>query len=289
MKKIFNGFIGFSLTLALVFSTYSVSKAQVAVDENKLEDSYIQVIEYSDSVNSLLDMSLETYLENFYIGGYDNIDEYKNEYYLALSNEKANDKNIEMYVKENINVDDGISPLGAGDAWYYNTGTTLPRAASYTSYRLLDIIEKGDVIYEANGGLGVTGHAAIVEGRYWSTEHFQYYIRIIEAISPGVVRSVLEDGRVVDKGVSILKVKNATSRNVNDAVNFAVGELGTSYNLDFQKDYSSSETDWYCSELVWASYKNQGIDIETTGSYNEPGVTPRDLVNSSALELWFQY
>ncbi|MBQ9862641.1 MAG: hypothetical protein IJM28_01905, partial [Lachnospiraceae bacterium] len=56
--------------------------------------------------------------------------------------------------------------------------------------------------------------------------------------------------------------------------------LGKKYSLDFAKDTSSSEKDWYCSELVWAAYKNQGIDIEVAGN-GEPGVTPRDLRNSS--------
>lgn len=51
-------------------------------------------------------------------------------------------------------------------------------------------------------------------------------------------------------------------------------------NIDFKKNTSYYEKDWYCSELVWAAYYNQGIDIEKTG-INEPGVTPRDIRDSS--------
>jgi len=40
---------------------------------------------------------------------------------------------------------------------------------------------------------------------------------------------------------------------------------------------------WYCSELVWAVYYNLGIDIETTNLINEPGITPRDIKNSSEV------
>ncbi|MGD9675284.1 MAG: carboxypeptidase regulatory-like domain-containing protein, partial [Candidatus Bipolaricaulia bacterium] len=44
----------------------------------------------------------------------------------------------------------------------------------------------------------------------------------------------------------------------------------TSYNYQvpvfgdpvFQKDPDENETEWYCSELVWAAYYNQGVDIE---------------------------
>jgi len=52
---------------------------------------------------------------------------------------------------------------------------------------------------------------------------------------------------------------------------FCVGQLNKSYMIDFKKDTSAAEKDWYCSELVWAGYYIQGIDIETTGLYNEPG------------------
>ena len=77
--------------------------------------------------------------------------------------------------------------------WYYNTGERLPRAANYSKYNLLKIVEPGDIIYEANGGLGVTGHIAIVEGVFYDEKYQQYYIRIIEAIDAGVCRSVLDD------------------------------------------------------------------------------------------------
>ena len=60
---------------------------------------------------------------------------------------------------------------------------------------------------------------------------------------------------------------------------FAVSQLGKGYRLDLGKNTSGNEKDWYCSELVWAAYKNQGVDLET--SSGEPGVTPRDLLNSS--------
>lgn len=68
------------------------------------------------------------------------------------------------------------------------------------------------------------------------------------------------------------------------AVEFCIGEIGSSYKLDLAKDTSSSETDWYCSELNWAAYMNQEIDIEA--SIGEPGVTPRDITKySKATEL----
>lgn len=115
-------------------------------------------------------------------------------------------------------------------------------------------------------------------------EEVRRMIRIIEAINQGVVRSILDDSRVDDKDVSIYRVSDASSSDKDDAVAFCWGEFGSSYILDFSKDKSSSETDWYCSELVWAAYYNQDIDIETTVFLNEPGVTPRDIKRCAKVE-----
>ena len=108
------------------------------------------------------------------------------------------------------------------------------------------------------------------------------YIRLVEAIDVGVVRSILDDTRIDERKGTVLRVKSASTTVINNAVSFCVGELGSKYSLDFAKDRSSSETNWYCSELVWAGYKNQGIDIEV-GGINEPGITPRDIKRSNKV------
>ena len=84
-----------------------------------------------------------------------------------------------------------------------------------------------------------------------------------------------------DKDVRIYRVKGATANQKNKAVDFCISQLGKKYFLDLAKNTSKNQKDWYCSELVWAAYKNQGIDIESNDFFNEPGVTPRDIVNSS--------
>ena len=96
-------------------------------------------------------------------------------------------------------------------------------------------------------------------------------------------RGILDDTRADEKGVNILRVWKATTTQKNKAVSFCVGELGANYKLDFQKDTSASEIDWYCSELVWAAYYNQGIDLESP-YVNEPGVTPHDILASSYVK-----
>lgn len=109
------------------------------------------------------------------------------------------------------------------------------------------------------------------------------YVRIIEAIDKGVKRGILDDVRMYEKAVTIYRVKGAKKSDRKKAVKFCKSQLGKKYRLDFKKNTSKNQKDWYCSELVWAAYKNQGINIETTG-INEPGITPRDISRSSKVK-----
>jgi hypothetical protein len=260
------------LTGILLFSTSTFVYAQsvnseAVISEEKVEKAYQNVINYAYANAIPLDLSLDTFLEELKASNITDITEYENTYYKILTTRQT-----------------AILPNSSGGSkWYYNISTTLPRSANYSKYKLLDSVKKGDIIYESKGGFGITGHTAIVEGKYYSSTYQQYYIRVVEAITDGVVRSVLDDTRVDEKDTVVLRVKGATDSIIANAVNFCVGQLGKGYMIDFQKDTSPNELDWYCSELNWAGYYNQGIDIETTGFYNEPGITPRDINNSSKV------
>lgn len=171
-----------------------------------------------------------------------------------------------------------MTSSGSSNKYYYNIGEYCPDYVTYSKYNLLSVVKKGDIIYESEGGFSITGHIAIVEGIFYRFNGTPY-IRLIEAIDVGVVRSLLDDTRYNDKGVTVLRVSGATSTIIDAAVSFCVGELGSSYSLDLRKDTSAAEKDWYCSELVWAAYYNQGIDVEVS-ALGEPGVTPHDILKS---------
>ena len=47
-----------------------------------------------------------------------------------------------------------------------------------------------------------------------------------------------------------------------NAINFALGQIGKPYNAREAKNQSFDSKAGYCSELVWAAYYNQGIDID---------------------------
>lgn len=261
-RKVFSPIIMLALVIPMFFTTTAFASTNTQSTEDiEIVEAYRYVMTYAQDNSIPLDMSFETFIQEYEDGNYTNVDEYVAVYHDILE------------VSENTL----ITPYSSGgDKWYYNTGTSLPQKADYSEYNLLNVVKKGDIIYEANGGFGITGHIAIVEGIYYSSTQQQSYIRLVEAISDGVVRSVLDDGRVNDKAVTVLRVSSATSSQINDAVSFCVGQLGKDYRLDLAKDTSANESDWYCSELVWAAYYNQGIGLEKTG-INEPGVTPRDI------------
>ena len=236
---------------------------------DELLDAYKKLSQYISDHNLAANVSLETFEQEYLLGEYSSISEYLEAYYSLL--------------------DDTPSPKWTGDTkWYYNTGTTLMDKPNYNSYNLLNVVQAGDIVYEDEGGSGLTGHTAIVEGIYYDATYSTFYVRVVEAIGylsgsigegDGVCRGVLDDTRYLNRGGMILRVTSANNTQKTAAVNFCVNQIGKGYNLDVAHDTSSNELDWYCSELVWAAYKNQGIDLET--SSNSPGITPRELRDST--------
>ena len=253
-------FISILLSLSLTILMSPASFASTSSSEDKKYKSYQDVIDSAVVHGVPLDLTYEDYISN-YLPSYGSFDKYADTY-IKLFEQNPPQTNA-----------------SGSDKYYYNTGTSCPTEANYDQKNLLDVVKKGDIIYEANGGFGITGHIAIVEGIFSDSDGTSY-IRIIEAISDGVVRSIIDDTRYNEKDAFILRVHGATDQQIDNAVEFCLSQLGKKYAIDFRKDTDPFQTDWYCSELVWAGYKNQGIDIETTALFNEPGVTPRDILNS---------
>lgn len=263
MKKVFKKkILALGLMCSVLFQVNTIAFASSQEGDQELYENYQELLDLANEYNIPVHLSFDEYVKNYETCHEKcTYDEYEKQYVQLL---------------RNMDVDE---QSGGGDEYYYNTGTICPNEATYGKYSLLQNIKVGDVIYEANGGFGITGHIAIVEGIYSRADGGKY-IRVIEAGSFGVARSILDDTRYDDKGVTVLRVRDASETQKNAAINFCISQLGKSYMIDFQKDTSANESDWYCSELVWASYKNQGIDIEVD-SLGEPGVTPRDILNCS--------
>lgn len=170
-------------------------------------------------------------------------------------------------------------------SYWYNTNVVLPIGVNYHGTQLLETIQKGDIIFEANGGYGITGHTAIVEGTFFSEEYQQYYIRLIEAVSVGVARGLLTPSRFTQKDDSIYRIKDATENQINGAIDFVIGQLGKPYDIELTKNADVDNDDWYCSELIWAAYYHQGIFLDVDDNDNHGSlVTPRELIQTSFVE-----
>ena len=166
---------------------------------------------------------------------------------------------------------DGPDSSGGSSNWGYydyeddwkNTGTSLPYSVNYSLSNLLETVQAGDILYEqATDHDNFVGHAAIVEGIFYDSTYNQQYIRVIEATFHGVNRGILTPIRLNARYGTVLRVDDATSTQKNAAVSFAIGQIGKDYFLNlFGKGYEPSKLAWYCSELVWAAYYNQGIDL----------------------------
>ena len=173
-----------SLLLAAIMMLSISAPAYAAESVQGLEEAYQNIITYAEENNIDLDMTYEDFLASY---NGESAAEYEQMFYPVFSAANPNARS---------------SSSSGSSKYYYNTGTTCPNSATYSKYNLLDVVKKGDIIFEANGGFGITGHVAIVEGIY-SRGDGTNYIRLIEAIDVGVVRSILDDTRVDDKAIPI--------------------------------------------------------------------------------------
>jgi parallel beta-helix repeat protein len=119
-------------------------------------------------------------------------------------------------------------------------------------------IEPGDILYARGGSvLRIEGHVGLYIGNN----------EVVEArVKPfGVVKIPIETWDNLEATtVCLLRVK-CPSETRKEAALFAEGQLGKGWRpmwSGFGKHPDEHSEFWYCSELVWAAYYNQGIDID---------------------------
>ncbi len=279
MKKLLSGILCSAMLLSTavpVFASEQIQPVQTPSDktagiyEDVVTESYMNVM---NTVNAQEIISEMTF------------DEYKSEYeeFLIL-NENGTIQDYENQYLDIINT--SSATYSFAKRYYYHKIDWLsysPSSTAYSKYNLLDAVKPGDILYEPDIGGGLVGHVAVVYD-IATGANGRKYIRVIEALANandvtyGVVVSALDDVRFSRNNSKILRVSNASSSQIQNALSFCIKQLGYAYNLDFEKNTSSNEKDWYCSELVWAAYYNQGIDLD---GGNFRGVTPSEINKSS--------
>lgn len=133
----------------------------------------------------------------------------------------------------------------------------------------LSKLQVGDIILTR----GVKKYADLIGGLfpgYW--HHASVYIgngNIIEAW-PGGVRVQPATITWSASEAAIYRVNTSSSKK-QAAINFMMNQLGKPYDyswLLWPGGKSTSSYYWYCSELAWAGYKVNGVDIDANPGYH---------------------
>jgi uncharacterized protein YycO len=145
---------------------------------------------------------------------------------------------------------------GSGPASY-----TLNVPGSTSTWR--ENIRSGDIVLAPLRASG-WGHEGIC---YYNESDGKYYV--IEALGgllssePGVSKTPIKEWDDTP-GIYVLRV-DCSDEVAAAAASLALTQLGKDYYLyEFDKSDSMDSETWYCSELVWAVYRHQGIDLEYT-------------------------
>jgi uncharacterized protein YycO len=133
---------------------------------------------------------------------------------------------------------------------------------------------KGDILIALDS---VTDHVAIVKDTY----------TVIEAHpdNPNGVNYRDNNWKERYSEIKGMRVDGATTTNKTNAVNYATAQLYEPYSI-FSGRWT--ESDWYCSKLVWRAWYNQGFNVE--GKAGEaPGthVTPGDILDSPLTTVFY--
>lgn len=149
-------------------------------------------------------------------------------------------------------------------------------------------VQPGDIVFSNQGfalGGHYSGHCAIVDGWYTAPiqglNEYATYLRVIEANQYGISYGLLDDVRMDSEQMTVLHIAKASKDQRLAALQFCEAQLGKHYNIPIflSEDTSPDTAAWYCSELVWAAYKNQGIDIQSNEYYTAdiPGILPWEI------------
>lgn len=150
-------------------------------------------------------------------------------------------------------------------------------------------IREGDIIIETDTPYNDSGHSAFVYDTNKSVsgniQGRSTYIQVIEAVTGGVQFGFLDDERMVDYGVVILRPRYANAAIIEDAKYFHWSQLGKPYDLPLtvgRVNTSINSGSWYCSELNYAGYYYAGLSIASPSSGG--WIWPVDLLTSSSVK-----
>jgi len=111
-------------------------------------------------------------------------------------------------------------------------------------------------------------HIAMYIGNNKFIEASPYHYNPKDGKLYGVVVSHIGLIKLWGKNIIYARI-NASKEQKENAVNWAVAQIGQPYQSDYinknSNPYDESDKysdEWYCTEIIWAAYKNQGISLD---------------------------
>lgn len=230
------------------------------------------------------DMGIQEYADTMVCEAYgiNNISEYEIELMSSSDDEK--------YILKG-----GISDPDSSSFDPYTTpASAFRRVAKYGKFDY-SAIHEGDILFESATIGNNVGHTALVYDVNKpgsasmiddsTNSNRSTYIQTIEAVAGGVQFGFLDDTRMVDFGVVVLRATNDLSA-IEHAKYFTWCQLDKPYRLPIddstQHDMDIDSPYWFCSELNYAAYLDAGIDLHAIGS--DGWCWPYDLLLSNYLD-----
>lgn len=112
---------------------------------------------------------------------------------------------------------------------------------------------------------------------------------VVESVRPGESTSSYDFNETLTipgEAIYTLTLKESNSYNnievMNEAATIAASTTGSMYDINFLNNKNHNYTELNCSELIWGSYYEAGIDVDGNGGL---GVYPNDIYNSEYLEV----
>lgn len=241
----------------------------------KLQRSFVYAIEYSGGIlmfkfkaltSSLLAIIITASLCSPASATYNEQTSFLNPF--ALAKVYREDAKAVEEIYKNM---DKLLAEGAEFAKENNVKGDIPNSRNYAlgSY--------GDILVDLtldSGSTAFYGHAGIV-----SNNNFVTIESYSKSFSPKNVHGVsdFKNEWKRKQGALMLRPTDAKAHQYKTAANYAEAQIGKPYNGNF---FNKNRTDqFYCSQLVWRSWLEAGIDIEK-GTVPNGVIAPSDLINS---------
>ena len=182
---------------------------------------------------------------------------------IKKSSGSSNDHKYLLFSGEGVELNE--LQINENGSCFYNNKPVYNNNFDYAN------IKNGDIIFEQDFLYGI-GHMALVydvNATYLDeNNNEQTFILTIEATGDSVYYGFLDDNRIIEKAVHILRAKNTlTDQEIYNLRYFTSEQIGDDYLYVPGRENTSIDDDaWYCSELIYAAYMYIGYDIKGTNS-----------------------